>query len=273
MESVSNGYPKLAEAAEAINQAMTSLLTEDVIVNVDDSRQYSAYLMAFGSHSCWITSYIMASSGHLDSGWSEIRRAIEFVCYASKVAGDKRRALAWIKQRTDIRSRKSFIASCSIPLNYTDEKYKFLRQLIIAYDIASYFGSHANLETLGHKYHGVEKDKIKLTYQSDIEYSALDAGFIVLLGFRLLVAFRKILKPSLVNKKTIESVGEYVRMALISSRLDFASRKYGKEIPYNIVRFVYDDNQDEINEMFNKLIDDEVERKKIKDNKEDNKEE
>jgi hypothetical protein len=264
--AITEEYPKLSQAAEAINQAMTSLLMEDVSIDEEDSKQYSAYLMLFGSHSSWITSYLMSVSGHLDTSWSEIRRSIEFVCYAAKVAGDKRRAMAWIKQRTEISFRKTFISSCSIPLNYTDDKYKYLRQLIIAYDTASYYGSHANLETLGHKYQRMDNGNVKLSYQADFEHSALDAGFIVLLGYRLLEAYRIILNPSLINKNKIDSVAEFVKSSLRTSRLDFASRRFGKQIPYDVMRFVFEDKQEYIDEVFEELIKSEEERKQAKGN-------
>lgn len=78
--------------------------------------------MGFGAHSAWIMSYILTSSGHLDSGWADIRRAIEFTCYATKVIDSKERALAWRQQKDDKEARALLSRTCSIPSGYVYQK-------------------------------------------------------------------------------------------------------------------------------------------------------
>ena len=242
---------------------MLLLFIIHAVVDLDDIGFSTAVTLAFGAHSAWINAFNMTVAGYIDTGWSEVRRAGEFTCYASKVVNFQKRAQAWIKQRTDENARKLFSGTCQIPMAYTSDKYKFLRELLVAYDMANYYGAHGNLETLAGKYHYAEANGPMFSYQADREVVISVAGMMILNGYRILQSFRVILNDKLSKKDELDKLLKYVGKTIIEFRLDLAKVEYNNSIPDQITKYIIQDNRDETDKLFSELIEREKARKKI----------
>lgn len=246
-------FPKLSNAAEAVHQGGEAF-SDCIKLSATNLKTYGAGLMFFGAHSAWMEAYVLSSAGNISTAWAAIRRAIEFSCYAFKVSSSQRRAEAWMKQRDDEKARSTFSSSCSIPLNYKNERYKLLRPLLVAYDIANYYGAHGNFESLIPNYSNRSDEELRFAYQSDKEYVPQIVGMIIILGYRILQVFREILNTVIFDYIKLDSVIKFVSDSVRDSRLDLLNRKYGKTIPDQIRRAIYLDDQSEIDRMFEEYI-------------------
>lgn len=82
--SLLNVRPVLATAAEAVHQGFQVYLSEDVKAN--KQRFALAGAMGIAAHASWTDGIVLCAWGSGDTGFSALRRAIEFSCYAAKVA-------------------------------------------------------------------------------------------------------------------------------------------------------------------------------------------
>lgn len=264
VKSYMAAFPKDSQAAEAVHQGIATLLFHHLIVDLDDIGFSTAVTLGFGAHSAWINSFIMSVSGQVDSGWSEIRRAVEFTCYASKVIDSEERAMAWIKQRTDNDFRRKFSGTCQIPSSYVSNKYSYLRELLITYDIANYYGAHGNLETFAGKYRLTDENGPLFSYQADKEIVCTVAPMMILNGYRILHALRKVFNQKIREPKKFDELLNYIDKTIIDLRIDLANAEYKTSIPSHIIQFIYQDNKEETNRMFFELIERDKERKESK---------
>lgn len=251
-----------SQTAEAVHQAIATLIYKHAKVDPDDTSAEIATALAFSAHSAWINAFNMSVAGYIDSGWSEIRRAVEFTCYAAKVINSEQRAKAWIKQRTDNDARKLFSGSCQIPEAYKSDKYKYLRELLITYDIANYYGAHGNFETMIGKLRSLEENTLCFSYQANKNIIEMVAGMMILNGYRILQALRIILDNKLSEKSDFDKLLEYVSKTIINFRVDMAKEKYNHSIPSNIISYIFQDSKAETERMFNEMLERENERKK-----------
>jgi len=257
-----DAFPIESQTAESIHQGIATLIYKHVRIDLEDIGFSTAVTLAFGAHSAWINAFNMTVAGYVDSGWSEIRRAIEFTCYASKVVNSEKRAKAWIRQRTDIESRKTFSGSCHIPMAYVDDKYSYLRELLVTYDMANYYGAHGNLETFAGKYRHNQDNELLFSYQADKSIICLNAGGMILNGYRILQAFKRILNSKLTEVKEFDTLMHYIDNTIINLRIQLAKDNYNGVVPKHIVQFILHDSKEETNRMFNEMIEREKNRKK-----------
>ena len=97
---------KLSAGAEAVHGGFQSLLTQEVAPK--GIPMATAHTMGWAAHSAWIDGFVLTGAGHLDTGFAAVRRAIEFTCYAAKVAKSKQRAQDWVNFATDPDARPVF---------------------------------------------------------------------------------------------------------------------------------------------------------------------
>lgn len=253
-------FSKLSEAAEAVNQSFQTLFE---YLTVDRSIEWhlATVLMAVPAHMSWINSYIFSTAGYIDSSFTEIRRAIEFACYASKVKNNKERSIDWLKQRTEIEVRKKFINWSSIPLCYTNDKYSKLRPLLIAYDTANYYGAHATFETLAYRIPSFNEEQLKIYYQSNKDVFPLFPGYIIILGYQIIKIFQDIFKDSLKEKEKFDEIMDYNNSQVKQSQIIMVGSKL-KKIPDSVINSIYNEDMTEVNKLFNEYICRETERKK-----------
>ncbi|OXS53991.1 hypothetical protein B1A99_27535 [Cohnella sp. CIP 111063] len=256
-----DAFPKESQAAEAVHQGIATLIYKHAQVDLEDTGYSTAVTLAFGAHSAWISSFNMTVAGYIDTGWSEIRRAVEFTCYASKVVNSEKRAINWIKQRTDPDARRSFSGECQIPTAYTSDKYKFLRELLVTYDMANYYGAHGNLETMAGKYRHVKDNELIFSYQADKDIIFVAAAMMILNGYRILQSFRLILEKKLAEPKKMDELLKYIDRTIIDLRMELAKENYSNSVPQHIVRHIYTDDKEETNRMFYELLEREKKRK------------
>lgn len=261
LKGFSTAFPKIVVAAEAVHQGFQSLLNQHVRLDPSNIPLGTAIMMGFGAHSAWINAYVLSASGHVDSGWADMRRAIEFGCYAAKVVRSKKRAEDWMNQRTDRKARIRFASSCAIPLCYKSQDYRSLRPLLVAYESANYYGAHGNFESLVHKYFGTKDGTMLLSYQANREAIPRVTGLIILLGYRLLQVSKDILTPSIEEKSKLDSVMDFVCHTIREARLNLAEHDYQGFIPDHVLETIYKDEQEEIDRLFDELIEKESERK------------
>jgi hypothetical protein len=261
VKSYMDAFPMESQVVESVHQGIATLVFNHLVIDLEDIGFSTAATLAFGAHAAWINSFNLTVAGYIDSGWSEIRRAIEFTCYASKVIDSTDRAQAWIKQRTDKDARRTFSGSCQIPNAYTSEKYSFLRELLITYDIANYYGAHANLETLAGKYQYTDEGGPLFAYQANKELVCEVAPMMILNGYRILQALRKIFEGRLREQLNFDVLMKYVDKTIIDLRVELAKVHFNNSVPNHIIQFIYQDNKDETNKMFEELLEREKSRK------------
>jgi hypothetical protein len=258
-EEFSTAYPKLVGAAEAVFQTFDALLSQHVALDPGDICNEALVTMAFGAKSSWELAFIFSAAGHLPSGFSEVRRSIEFACFAAKVAQSKKRALDWINQGDDLEARKRFALSSAIPRCYESPKYRYLRQLMVMHDKANYFGAHGNLDTLALRFQATEKGFV-FSYQTAVEERSQFSSALVLTGFRLLQAFNEILKPFLLHVQKFEPMMKYASQELREVRLGMAEAFNEGSIPPNIYKTICLDDQTEVDTMFEEMIESDRQR-------------
>ncbi|WP_375103756.1 hypothetical protein ACDZ28_32610 [Paenibacillus sp. RS8] len=252
-------FPKESNAAEAIHLAI-SILLNDSIFNSEDDSQITVGMLGFGVHSSWISSLNMVMAGHIDTGYSEIRRAIEFTCYAAKIINSKERASYWLKQRNDPEARSKFSGQFQIPNSYKNDNYKFLRALLMTYDTANYYGAHANLETMIGKIE-VAEGSIKFRYQADKEIIYLAAPSFIMSGYRMLQALIIIFGDKVILPPNFKETMSYVQESIRELRLDLANSYYEGKIPDTVKKLILLDNDSETDKMFEEMIEKERLRK------------
>ncbi|MFD1776995.1 hypothetical protein [Paenibacillus rhizophilus] len=244
-------FPLESQAAEAVHQGMYSLTNDSEYINESISTGVTATLV-FGAHSSWINAFNMTVSGHIDTGFSELRRAVEFTCYAAKIKGSDKRAEDWMKQRSDPQAMRRFSGQFRIPTAYTNEKFKYLRPLLVTYDMANYYGAHGNLETMAGKIHTT--DGLRFSYQADREIIYLVAPSCILSGYRILQSLDAILDNLVIRPQNFKSTKEYIEKSIRELRLDLANYRYQGRIPEDIRRFICMDDDTETNKMFDEMI-------------------
>lgn len=251
-------YPIIFAASESINQGFDTLLSEKINNNKDNFLVDILNKMLFGTHVAWINSYIFTSTGYKSSGLVELRRAIEFCCYAAKVCDNKERAESWINQREDSEARKKFTLECSIPDSFKSNKYKFLRSLLIIHEEASYYGAHGNFESIVFNYTQKNDGKSIFHYQMNQKYIPNSVGEVTIIGFRILQAYNKIFKKNnyFINKNSFSNVLDYIEEEVKKARMKLAEREYDGVIPEQIFKNIKKDNQEKVNRMFLDMIND-----------------
>ena len=218
--------------------------------------QFASLLMVFGSHHSWIHSYINTSIGFSDLGWMSLRRSIEFVCYLSKIKDSNKRAKLWMSKGENLKNRKEFSNVFSVPKKYFNDKYSYLRALLVLHDYASDYGTHANFEVLMNKYDVDEGNQKYIVSFQDIKMNIdTSLGMVLLSGYRILQSIIRILESEIHNSnlflKSFENASESIRKA----RLRIAEHEFNGNIPVEIVKIINSDNEEAIEEKYQVLKD------------------
>lgn len=254
-------FPKTAECAQAINQAMDSLLRNHIKPDHENVSQCLATMMTIGAFSSWVDACLLASAGRISSAFSSIRRGIEYTCYLAKAGKSKEVALAWISQVTDQDARRTFSVKCSIPLAYEAEKYRVLRPLIVCWETATNYGSHGNVEAQWHNFKRIEANEIMFTFECDAKTAAMTTGFMIMCGYRILQAVVQWTRPWTANAQHVEPILENVTLAVKEARLELASANFHGVIPEKAVQSIIEDLIDET--PFQKMIEAAKRKKEI----------
>lgn len=248
------GVPVIRSAAEAVHQSLFALLCS-VELDRDDIPKGTAALMAQGAHSAWSDALIFTASGHIDTGLGAIRRAIEFACYAPKVIGSEERARDWMSQLRDGDARRRFALTCSIPGCYGKKQYRHVWGLIVAYDMASNAGVHANLASMLGKWQGVQDGKLTYGFQADAETTVQRTAHTTFLGYRLFQAFAVTLRPCIADPTSLDQVTPYLDEQIRNLRLQLAQQAYRGSIPANIAQAIIEDDRSAIENRFKEILD------------------
>lgn len=261
LESFQQSNPEVVFAAESIFQAFHNLLFSDISVDRNDDKMFAVTTMAFGALSSWSEAYILAASGHVASSLADIRRAIEFACYAKKTVESKgnRRALDWLSQANNTDALKRFAQSSSIPLCYESDKYADVHDLIVYYDFANYHGAHGNIQALIKQ---VKVDEsLHFRYESPIEETWPFVLNTIWTGYRILRVFYSILHPIIVEAKVAEATIELARKEMRKIRLADLESNYHGDVPPQLYRNVCLEENDWVTKEFKRIIGEAKQRK------------
>ena len=256
----SEAFPILSASAEAVYQGFEGLFTQFLHLDREDISRRAILTMGFGAQSSWVESYILSSAGHLSSSLADLRRAIEFSCYATKASTKHKRAVDWMNQAKDKEARKRFASSCSIPLCYEGEQYRSLRPLIVMYELANYYGAHGNLQTLVERVNE-DSDGIEFSFQASDEITRRNSFGVLLTGHRILHVFTDIFRPLIKELTKFEQIISYADQQVRDTKLGMASIDYKGTIPDEIYRAIWTDENPSIDLEFQQIIDDAKERK------------
>lgn len=255
-KKVSDALPDVYLAAEFINDHFDQLITISFKNDNPSDWQFASLLMVFGSHHSWIHSYINTSIGFSDLGWMSLRRSIEFVCYLSKIKNSDKRAKLWMSKGESLKNRKEFSNVFSVPRKYFNEKYSYLKTLLVLHDYASDYGTHANFEVLMNKYDvDEEKQKYIVSFQDIKKNIDTSLGMVLLSGYRILQCIIRILETEIHNYKVFSKNFENASESIRKARLKIADREFNGNIPVEVAKNINSDNEDAIEEKYQVLID------------------
>lgn len=253
-KKVNDKSPEINLAAEMVNKVFQQLITKELEFRGEPNWLYASFLMVFGSYQSWSNSYIMTCAGFHDIGLMALRRAIEFVCYLSKVYKSDERAEIWMSKWSEIEKRKKFLNKFSIPTKYFTPKYAHLKDLLVWHDYASDFGIHGNYEVLADKYQQVaNSNEVVFSLQSIREDIYLPIGVILLTGYRILQSIIKVLKDFIKDYDEFSSFFDKLSEMIRQARLKNAEIEYRGSIPRDILDTINSDDNSVFEENFKKL--------------------
>lgn len=144
-------FPDTFLAGESQNRLFNLLAEHLVIPKAGELWQEEIPAMLFGCSSSWAHSFTATATGLDEHGTTSIRRLIEFTCYIAKITRSKEKAKLWLNRRESKEDRLRFASQFAIRKSFLSEKYLHLRNLLVYYDHASDFATHANLTMLASK--------------------------------------------------------------------------------------------------------------------------
>jgi hypothetical protein len=247
----------LSSAAEAVHNGLQTLFTEAVTIEGKDNPLGMVAVMGMAAHSSWIDAFVLTGAGHTETGLAAGRRAIEFTCYAAKVAKAKKStkmAEDWMRHFSDPKARKRFSAKTRIPGAYDTEEYRFLWPLIVDHDVASEAGVHANLASLQSKWDGVKDGKLFLRHQAEAEETVFNSVHMVVIGHQVYRAFSEMLASSVTDANLQESMAKYVDTELRKLQLGYADFKYQGKVPSHVVKGIISDDKTLMEREFKALV-------------------
>lgn len=250
-KKVNDKFPEIYLAAETINNVYQQLMKKELEFRTDPKWLQASFLMVFGSYQSWSNAYIMTCAGFPDIGLISLRRAIEFVCYLSKVKNSDKRAEIWMSKWDNKEKRKKFISKFSVPKKYFTSKYEHLRGLLVLHDYASDFGVHGNYEVLVDKFQKVKNSNdLVFSLQSLRGDIYLPIGVTLLAGYRMLQSIIKVLKDYIKNSEGFSSCFEGLSDMIRKARLKTAEIEFEGHIPRYILNVINKDNNSVIEEYF-----------------------
>lgn len=165
--SIKNKFPQLYISAETLNGLFWKMYLEYVNLNVNVQWQYAVYNMLFGCLTSWMHAFTMSASGLDENALTSFRRSIEFVCYISKIKESNEKGQLWLNRRKDENSAKQFSNVFSVPRCYLSENYSHLKYLLVLYDFASDFGTHANISMIAPKNEEINSEFVPIVFDEE----------------------------------------------------------------------------------------------------------
>lgn len=250
---LTNNYPKLYLAAEQVTDLFDQLFTERIKINNGELWEYTSARMLFGAYSSWVYSFLMTASALNDIGLMILRRSIEFVCYISKIKNNDERAKLWINKSDNVKNRKQFSNMFSIPNKYLSEKYRHLVPLLVWFDYASDFGTHANFATLVTKWKEENVNKFTMSFQDPSERIPLSSFSSVKVGSILIEILIKDLNNNLKNVDELHERTNTMKKIVKEAAIEVSESEYDGNVPFNILQAINSDDKQILEKQFNDL--------------------
>ncbi len=233
---ISSQFPDMYLAAEAVNDILDQLYTERLITDGGEDWQRESARMVFGAYSGWVYAYIMTAAGLSELGLMSARRAIEFVCYISKMKDSNERAKLWVERNESRAKRKEFGRMFAIPRAYFGEPYSHLKQLLVWHDHASDYGAHGNFSSIAMKWRTERaKSDFLMSFQDEPIRVPLSAAVEVLIGSSivdcLLLDMRDRIRDLEAFEKRVTTMKDIVRKA----RLEVTDFEWQGKVPKEIL--------------------------------------
>ncbi len=253
-ELLTKDFPKIILAAEYINDVFDQIYGERYKHNNEILWQFSIAQMLFGIKYCWLNYFIQTAQGYNDIGLMLGRRAIEYTCYISKIAGRENMVVLWNEKTIEKNKSRKFSQKFSVPQKYFSPKYKHLKALLVFHDYASEFGIHGNHATLISKFRGAPfKNKIAMSYQDKPLGIPSSSSVAIQIGSFILDALMIDLKNNITDydiffKKLIIKK-QLVRDSIIEG-IEFTD---GKNISYELIKSINNEDMSEIDKLFEQL--------------------
>ena len=238
-ENFTKCFPKIYLAAELNNDILDQFFTERFEYKDNVLWETLTSVMLFGVHMSWLQSFYLIASGLSDTGLAACRKAIEYVCYISKIYGSDKRAKLWQEKSKDINSSKRFSNEFSIPKCYFSDKYEILIPLLVYYDYASEFGVHGNLRSFATKWKEVkESGDISMSFQDDSQWIPQSSDINVQVGSFIIDALLSILKVHIKGYDEFSKSIESKRNSTRDARIESAKYTYGNNVDYQILKAI-----------------------------------
>jgi len=221
-KTVLEAYPKFAEAAEIINQTFWDLTDHETHLTIPKKgKSYGAVEgLCYGAHGSWVHALIFASAGLTSEAYAALRRAIEFTAYSAKILGKDKRVELWERRSESTKSRRAFAGSFGIPTAYLQEKYRCLFPLLVAFELASDLGVHANHEVVALGMQRQKSGDLRYSYHEDKGQVWRRVALVLIVGRRIIQALRAILAKQLRDTDTLDAQIALLERSLRDARLE-----------------------------------------------------
>lgn len=248
-------FSKVYQAGEMINGLFDELLRREIEFKTGELWEKCSKMMVVGTYESWVFAYVLTGAGFSDIGLMALRRSIEFICYLSKICNSNERAQLWMNQLNQKDARIKFAGSFKIPDAYFKNKHEHLKYLLVAYDLASSYASHANFDMLSQKRVEMKDiNEIALSFTDKKTDVPRNLGYIMLNGSRLIAALLKIFDKSIKrNPNFINSIKNLEKMVK-EARLEVANFKYNGNIPRDIVKGINDNDTSLMEKQYQELV-------------------
>lgn len=252
-ENLFKAFPLLYLSAESVSDMFDQLFVEQFQQLKGEPWEASVHKMIFGANSSWLQGVIMTSAGFNETGLICVRRAIEYVCYSSKIKNSNEKNIIWLDRGLDEDKSRLFSSKFSIPSKYFTEKYTPLKALLVWHDFASTYGAHGNFETLVGKWDSSIKEKVRMSFHDDKEGVPISTGVAIRIGSFIIKAFYEYFKDQLRESENfldkINLMLDIVNKARIEV-LDFDSKGKTK---FEDIKAIYGKEEPAVDEMYEKL--------------------
>lgn len=252
-KKVNNQLSETNLAAEFINGLFRDIIYEEFVYPEPEAWQEASVLLCFGAYQSWVMAYINSCAGLVDISNMISRRAIEFVCYLSKVNDDNERAYLWFKRSKSLKNRKKFTNIFSVPRKYFSTRYSHLHSLLVLHEQASEIAAHANFETLVTKLQEDEGHIATLSIQDVNTNEIISIGKVLIVGYKLLESIIQLMKDEFENPDQIQEKFSTLRELIRKARLSLANLDYQGNVPNDVLRDINNETNMELTEQYEKL--------------------
>jgi len=238
-----------------INGLFDDLLRKEIEFDTGELWEKCSKMMVVGIYESWIFAYVLTGAGFSDIGLMALRRSIEFICYLSKIFNSNERAQLWMNQLNEKNARIKFAGSFKIPDAYFKDKYQHLKYLLVTYDLASSYASHANFDMLSQKRVEMKDiNEIALSFMDKKKDVPHNLGYTMLSGYRLITTLLKIFDKRLKrNPNFMNSISHLERMVK-DARIEVANFEFNGNIARNIIDGINDNDTSFMEKQYKELV-------------------